>query len=143
MSEEKGLPEVASNFLSDCKKCGAERYHKVLAHPTPKSAKLQCEACGSKKTYKLAASGAKKRKKADGGADKGNHKGQDTEMWEKLKTELGSERPAAYKMTAVFEIQTAIEHPTFGLGFVTEVAPQKIQVLFREASKYLVHNRPR
>ena len=47
------LPAVASNFHTDCKKCGQERYHRVLAHPTPTTAKLECEVCHSKKTYKL------------------------------------------------------------------------------------------
>ncbi len=149
MEENETLPKVASNFLSDCKKCGEERYHVVLAHPTKTSAKLECEVCGSKKTYRVGAKGKKSTKsastksastkRAESKAEKALN--QHIEMWEKLKEELGAGKPARYNMASVFEIQTAIEHPKFGLGFVTEVAANKIGVLFRDTSKFLVHNR--
>lgn len=134
MSGENILPEVATNFLTDCKKCETERYHKVLAHPTPKSAKLVCEVCGSKKTFKIGLSKKKSLEKKEA-----EEKNSDT--WEKLKKELGNEKPASYNMKSIFEVQTAIIHPKFGLGFITSVTPQKIQVLFSDNTKFLVHNR--
>ena len=48
------LPAVARNIHLDCKKCGVERYHVVVAHTTATSAKVKCEVCGARRTYKLA-----------------------------------------------------------------------------------------
>ena len=53
MSDVLVLPAVAKNVLYQCKKCDAERYHRVLAHTSETSAKIECEICGSKKTFKL------------------------------------------------------------------------------------------
>ena len=47
------LPPVAKNISYYCKKCDSERYHKVIAHTSSIAAKLECEVCKSKKTYKI------------------------------------------------------------------------------------------
>ena len=132
------LPAVASNVFTACKKCQADRYHKVLAHKTETSAQVQCEVCKAKKTYKLPkppkVAKPKKPRKASSKTPAGP-------TWEALKTEIGTDSVQPYKMSANFKAKTAINHPKFGIGFVTTSLPQKIEVVFENGPVALVHNR--
>ena len=130
----KTLPAVATNFYYPCKKCEADRYHKVLAHSTSLSAKLECEVCHGKSTFRM---GRKSTKKA-----KSQKKKEAESMWIQLKSRVGTDRIIPYNMTGFFPIRSAIEHPKFGLGFVTAVQDKKIEVTFETGPKLLVHNRP-
>ncbi|HEX4922821.1 MAG TPA: hypothetical protein VFV50_02005 [Bdellovibrionales bacterium] len=132
------LPPVASNVFTACKKCGVDRYHKVLAHKTETSAQVQCEVCKAKKTYKLPkppkVAKAKKPRKASAKTPAGP-------TWQALKDEIGTDSIQPYKMSANFKAKSAINHPKFGVGFVTVSLPQKIEVVFEASTISLVHNR--
>ena len=136
MSEEPtSLPEVASNFYYDCKKCGEQRYHKVLTHPTSTSAKLECEVCGSKKTYKLGA-----KKKAKRGRRKSPAKTLES-TWNEWREKSNTEEPISYTMKKNFNELNEIDHPKFGVGVVSSVMGSKINVVFVDGERLLVHNR--
>ncbi len=133
------LPAVARNINLPCKKCGVERYHVVVAHTTAQSAKVKCEVCGAQKTFKLPKAQARKSTakprstkspKIDVGA-----------IWTELNEKIGAAKAQPYNMKAKFELATAINHPKFGIGFVTMATNEKIDVHFQEGSRSLVHNR--
>lgn len=145
MSETQ-LPPVAKNFFSFCKKCDADRYHIVVAHPTTTSAKLKCEICGASSTYKLpktGANGAKravtgaaaKRKEQAATAKKNAH----SDEYQKLLD--GAQASANYNMKMKFELHTKISHPKFGTGVIRAVQTDKIEVMFEDEIRNLVHNR--
>ncbi|MCB0342219.1 MAG: hypothetical protein H6626_01795 [Pseudobdellovibrionaceae bacterium] len=131
------LPAVATNMYYACKKCDADRYHKVIAHVDSERAKIECEVCGSVKTYRVkkTKAGVKKtttrRRKSKTPAD----------IWAELKETVDVASPMTYDMKQRFEANSAIEHPKFGLGVVTEVQALKIHVTFEDGDRYLVHNR--
>jgi hypothetical protein len=138
------LPQVAKNFFSFCKKCDADRYHIVVAHTTATSAKLKCEICGASSTYKLAKEGtakkaltgaAAKRKEQAATAKKTAH----NDEYQKL---LGAASGSSnYSMKLKFEMNAKIDHPKFGTGVVRAVQPDKIEVIFEDEVRQLVHNR--
>lgn len=146
MSETQ-LPPVAKSFHSHCKKCDADRYHTVLTHPTPTSAKMKCEVCGATSTYKLPkagqAAGAKrpltgaaaKRKEAAATAKRNAH----SEEFNQLMSSDGDAH--SYNMRAKFNVNTKIKHPKFGLGYVKSAQIDKIEVVFEDEVRQLVHNR--
>jgi hypothetical protein len=144
MSETNQLPAVAKTVFTECKKCGAERYHVVIAHKTATSAKVKCEICGATKTYKLETAGAKKRpltgaaakrKEQAATAKKNAHQ-------EEYQTLMNSDvDTVAYNMKSKFSANTKIKHPKFGTGFVRLVQPEKIEVVFEDEVRQLVHNR--
>lgn len=137
----KTLPKVASNIYYACKKCDAERYHRVLAHVDSKTAKLECEACGSKKTFKLegngmakkATTGKKKTTRSKG--PKGNS------VYIELKEKVGEASPEPYRMSQSYQVNTPIEHPKFGTGIVCATTPDKIEVAFPDMNRSFVQNR--
>lgn len=138
------LPAVARNIHLMCKKCGVERYHVVVAHSTATSAKVKCEVCGASSTFKLAKAKAPKAAKS-GTAKKRTSKKSEPDMgamWADLKTQIGTDRVIPYNMKTKFSLANAIEHPKFGIGFVTNATNERIDVVFQEGGRALVHNRP-
>ena len=129
------LPRVASNFYYPCKKCEKESFHVVLAHPTNVSAKLECEICGSKKTYKLPSAKSRSRSK------KTSVRSSAASAWAMYNDKIGTEEIVPYKMSSKFEIQTAIDHVKFGVGYIKSSNDKKIEVVFEDAIRLLVHNR--
>lgn len=142
------LPPVAKSFFTACKKCDAERYHRVLAHVTSTSAKVQCEVCGGKSTYKLpklskvgASSSPKSAAKKKLGES--NRRGGASHQEEYDKLMAGSEalQPVAYSMKSKFDLNQKLNHPKFGIGHVRSVQPDKIEVVFHDEIRSLIHNR--
>lgn len=143
----KELPAVARNINLPCKKCGVDRYHVVVAHTTATSAKVKCEVCGAQKSFKLTKSTERKSAGASG-AKKAARVGLSPKKqadyvaaWNELKTQIGMDNLLPYNMRAKFAMAQAIEHPKFGIGFVTNSFPDKIEVAFQEGGRTLVHNR--
>ena len=51
-------------------------------------------------------------------------------------------RPAvAYSPKRTFAVDDVVDHPTFGLGFVTAVRESKLEITFRGDVKTLIHAR--
>lgn len=141
MTQTNTLPEVATNFYSHCKKCDAERYHKVLAHPTDKSAKLQCEVCKAKSTYKLPSE--KKAKKTLSGAPRAARvpRVSHASEYETLLAKASSNDELKYSIKAKFEVDQKITHPKFGIGIIKTSMTDRVEVVFSDEVKTLMHNR--
>ncbi|RYZ75118.1 MAG: hypothetical protein EOP05_08670 [Proteobacteria bacterium] len=147
MSEAQSLtelPAVARNINLPCKKCGVDRFFVVVAHTTPTSAKVKCEVCGAQKTFKLAKPETEKKKKAGTGVKRvTKSRGPSAaEIWEDLKTQIGTDKAVPYSMKSQFKLANAINHPKFGIGFVTNASHDRVDVAFSEGTRALVHNRP-
>ena len=136
MTSTQALPAVASRTYSECKKCGVERFHIVVAHTTPTSAKLECEVCHAKKTMKLGAP-----KKAKTGAKKVRISASKANRWEEVKALINEGKKMNYNMKAQFVLHSTIDHPKFGIGVVTAIQAQSVEVVFEDGTRSLVHNR--
>ncbi len=137
-SQLKELPAVAKSIHLACKKCAVDRFFTVVAHKTATSAKVKCEVCGASQTFKLATE--KKAKKPS--TRKPKKPAVTPEMvWNDLKNEIGEDEVIPYNMKTRFEVETAIKHPKFGLGFIKLATSEKIDVAFQEGERSLVHNR--
>ncbi|MBL7545865.1 MAG: hypothetical protein JNL11_18755 [Bdellovibrionaceae bacterium] len=136
------LPPVAKSFHTFCKKCDVDRYHKVLAHKTATSAKVECEVCHSKSTFTLPkakkATTARTPRSPSANQRKSNHQSE----YQELLSSLSSMEEKPYSLKAKFEIANKINHPKFGVGVVRSVQPDKIEVVFSDEVKLLIHNRP-
>lgn len=133
------LPAVAKKVYFRCSKCEVERYQVVLAHTSLTTAKLECEVCKSKNSFKLeeptrARSAAPKKTSSRSKAS--TH----VARWGQLR-DSNAEKPTSYNMKKEFEVGAALDHPKFGLGFVVEVTDAAIQVIFEDEQRQLVHNR--
>ncbi len=137
------LPAVAKSFYTMCKKCGADRYHTVLTHTSSTSAKLQCEICKSKKTYTLPKEGTPKvaktvvNKTASGAVKPRNH-ASDYEL--RIQNQMLQD-PTQYSIKLSFKENQKIQHPKFGVGFIQKVMSDRVDVIFSDEVRTLIHNK--
>jgi len=133
------LPAVAKKVYFKCTKCETDRYQVVLNHTSLTSAKLECEVCKSKNTFKLE---EPKRTRSVVAKKPGTRTkaGAHGVKWGQLR-DNNAEKPTAYNMKKEFEVGSALDHPKFGLGFVVNVTDGAIHVIFEDEQRQLVHNR--
>ncbi len=145
------LPPVAKSFYTLCKKCEAERYHVVLAHTSEKSAKIKCEVCGSQKSYSLPKASKPRAAAKPGAAKPAGRRGKNSEEsrraahiaeYEALLQSNDAKPTQTYSMKARFEANHKLDHPKFGLGVIRAIQPEKIEVVFQDEVRSLIHNRP-
>ncbi|WP_413288233.1 hypothetical protein [Bdellovibrio sp. HCB337] len=139
------LPPVAKSFFTFCKKCNADRYHTVLAHTTSKTAKIKCEVCASQKSYSLpktgsSATGAAKVSRARAGSESARRSSHNAE-YEALLNAQESAKEVSYNIKGKFAMNQKINHPKFGVGIVRGVHQDKVEVVFSDEVRNLVHNR--
>ena len=138
------LPPVAKSFHTFCKKCDADRYHIVLTHTSSTSAKIECEVCHSKKTYTLPKAGSSmaKKKTTTGPAKvprakKNSH----ADEFNALMLNRGAEKGIPFSIKTKFQSDQKIEHSKFGVGFIKTVLPDRVDVMFSDEVKTLMHNK--
>lgn len=144
MKKEKKI-EAGSEIDSRCLKCKDVTNHTVIAMTDGKVAKVECNVCGGRHNYrpeKPESAGTAKRK-ATRAASIASAKLAKTEaLFEELVADRGPSEARAYSMTDIYKEGDLLDHPTFGMGVVTEtVMPDKIEVLFRQESRLLICGR--
>ena len=140
------LPAVAKSIFAFCKKCDADRYHVVLAHTSATSAKIKCEICGSQKAFSLPKAQTRTGKPLSGAAAKkreqtvNSRKSSHRNEYDML---MANEKAQTlpYNMKGKFEKNTKLEHPKFGIGFIKDVVNDKLEVVFEDELRSLIHNR--
>jgi hypothetical protein len=120
-----------------------DRYFVVVAHTTASSAKVKCEVCGASKTFKLPKAQARKKPPGSSKAKsaKAPKPADSLALYNELRDKIGLDKVQPYNMRSKFGLAVAIQHPKFGVGFVTAATPEKIEVAFQEGGRALVHNR--
>lgn len=140
------LPAVAKTIFVFCKKCDADRYHVVLAHTSSTSAKIKCEICGSQKTYSLPKAQSRTAKPLTGAAAKkreqtinsrrSSHKNEYAMLMADESAPVET-----YNMRGKFAKNVKLDHPKFGMGYIKEALDDKIEVVFEDEVRSLIHNR--
>ncbi len=64
-----------------------------------------------------------------------------SKQYESLKKQIGIAKVVPYGMKSNFDVAAAVQHPTFGLGFVTVSTADRIEVAFESGVRPLIHNR--
>lgn len=142
MAEENELPAVAKSVFIACKKCGEDRYHTVVAHTSSTSAKVKCEVCGAQKTHKFVTKAKKAKAPGAPKVSRARANKADEHKAEYEKMLAASEAaPVKYDMKTLFEANQKLNHPKFGVGVIRMSLPDKIEVVFSDEVRNLVHNR--
>lgn len=138
---ETTLPAVAKSFFTFCKKCNAERYHRVLAHKTSTSASIECEICKSKKTYSLPKPGVTRKAPSSSAGRTTARRNSHADEYNQLMMNRGSEQGLPFSIRTKYELDQKIDHPKFGAGFVKNVLTDRVDVMFQDELKTLMHNK--
>lgn len=141
MNQVLTLPPVAKSFYTFCKKCDIDRYHKVLAHTSDTTAKIECEVCHSKKSYSLPKAGSEARKAKSDLVKTAARKTSHTGAYEAYNQTHMAKEATPFNVKNKYNENQKISHPKFGIGFVQKVYSEKIEVIFPDELKSLLHNR--
>ncbi|MFH1223360.1 MAG: hypothetical protein V1647_03340 [Pseudomonadota bacterium] len=132
---------VGNHIVTHCGRCDHDMNHTVVAHGADGIvARVKCMVCGSEHNYKRTTPA---RTKISGAANtiKKVNIPMGPKHWEEAKASASNKVPLTYKMTDWFNKNSLIQHPTLGEGVVIQSYDNKIDVIFRDGIKPLVHNR--
>ena len=136
--------KVGNNCDCWCTKCKLVLEHVIIAMVEAKPKRVECTTCKSQHNYKLAPGrkAAKASPKRTTGTKKTPARRGRKVSWTALVAERDLSQARNYMVSATFEGDELIDHSLFGIGVVLEAVPgNKIQVLFEQGAKLLVHSR--
>ncbi len=134
---------AGSEVDSYCLKCKDMTNHMIIAMADGEIAKAQCNVCGGRHKYRAAkpikSTKAKSATASRAAAGITLKEKKATAAFETLLKGRDSSASKPYTMTAIFNKNEIINHPTFGLGVVTSIIPaNKIEVTFKDGVKILI-----
>lgn len=125
-----------------CSKCNLNLAHTILAMVGSKIARVKCNTCQADHVYRgiqtamQANSFTKPRKSSKlSAADKVT-----IGFQERIEGKDAS-KARTYSPKDTYAMDELINHPTFGLGIVADVRPDKVTIHFKADEKVLVHGR--
>ncbi|BDG07565.1 hypothetical protein [Anaeromyxobacter paludicola] len=127
-----------------CTKCGLTLAHTVIAMLGDQPVKVECNTCHGVHKYRSAPAGrpAGAGRSAAGKPARAPAAQKVVIGFDELLRERNMAAAQRYSPKVTYGVDQVIEHPTFGLGFVSEVKDGgKVSVTFRTEVKVLVHGK--
>jgi hypothetical protein len=131
-----------------CTKCDLNLAHTIIAMVGPKVERVQCNTCRAEHKYRgqqplvKVQSFAAPKKPSTPKAASGTTRARPVVVTfdEQLKNKDLS-RSKRYSTRETFVVDDVVDHPTFGLGIVTAVRGDKVDIAFKQEDKTLVHGK--
>jgi hypothetical protein len=133
------MPKVGGEVDALCTRCGMVLGHTVIAMVDGRPVKVECNTCHGVHRFRGESPGAVRPRSPEGKAERARPVvvGFDEEL--RTRNLAAARR---YSPAATYALDDVVEHPTFGLGWVSAVREAKIEVTFRSDVKVLVHRKP-
>lgn len=129
-------PSAGDHTLSRCSKCKDATNHTVVAMVGSRIARVECNVCGSIHNHRGTA--APKPRKEGTRSPAQPRKTKTEEKWDQLITDSDLAKAVPYNLQTPVKTGDLIDHPTFGLGKVTNtIRPNKMEVIFKQGLKLL------
>jgi hypothetical protein len=129
-----------------CSKCELNLAHTIVAMVGPKVVKVKCNTCGADHVYRgqqplvKAQSFAAPKKSA--GVRTPRAQAVVVSTWEERLKGKDVSRARRYSPKETFVLDEVVDHPTLGLGLVTAVRGDKVDIAFKQYDRTLVHGKP-
>ena len=133
--------DVGSYIVTRCSRCNNDMNHVVVAKGADGNvARVKCLVCSSEHNYKsakkISLSTPKVRKVTPTGTRSSSVK-----LFEEAKQSSVNKVPVNYNITEMYVKGTLLQHPNWGQGVVFKVYDNKVDVVFQDSIRTLVHNR--
>ncbi len=122
-----------------CTRCKLTLAHTILAMVGSKIARVRCNTCGGDHAFRSSPSGER-----SSGGTRAAPREREAKVVIGFEAQLASKdvgQAKDYSPKTAFALDEVVRHPSFGLGIVTAVRGDKVDVAFRAATKTLVHAR--
>jgi hypothetical protein len=133
-----GASKVGGDVDALCGRCKLELGHTILALVAGKIARVRCNTCGSDHAFH--GGGARGSSGAVGPRAPARTQKVTISFDEHLSTKDLS-KARVYSPKDHYSVDDIIKHPSFGLGLVSAVRHDKVDVVFKMAERTLVHAR--
>jgi hypothetical protein len=142
------VPEVGGEIEAQCPSCKGDTKHAIISLYENEIRRVQCLVCSQVHAFRKAASDFEEGEEAvpeEPPPVTPRRKINRKPTWEEAmaqapQSDLSNCRP--YSIRDTYEDLDIISHPSFGIGFVTELLPDnKVEVTFKDARRVMVHNR--
>jgi hypothetical protein len=125
-----------------CNRCELNLAHTIVAMVGSKVVKVKCNTCGSDHQYRgeqplVKAQSFATPKKSAGKSSAPAHR----TTWDDRLRAKDLSRARRYSPQLTFVMDEVVDHPTFGLGIVTHVRGDKVDISFKQKDLTLVHGR--
>lgn len=137
------MDEVGSDIEAYCPKCKADTAHTVINKYEDEIRRVQCSPCGDVHSYRKPRGEIEDDVPEPIAAKKRAQLKKPT--WQEARDKAGAkalDRARPYSIRDSYTEGDIVSHPKFGLGFVTEISENKVEVTFEDERRVLVHNRP-
>ncbi len=125
-----------------CTKCGLVLAHTVIAMMGDQPVKVECNTCRGVHKYRSAPGAKASARPAAGRPARAPAAAKVVVGFDELLRQRNLAAALRYSPRTTYGLDQVIEHPTFGLGFVSEVKDGgKVVVTFRADVKVLVHGK--
>ncbi|EAU62386.1 conserved hypothetical protein [Stigmatella aurantiaca DW4/3-1] len=153
---EAGLHTMATHKVGGevdavCTRCKLTLAHTILAMVGTKIARVRCNTCGGDHAYRSAPGTTDRPTASSRSSTSSSSRPSAASRAEKPeKVVISFEEQLAGKDIAnapkyspkdTYRLDQVIQHPTFGLGLVTAVRGDKVDIVFKSETKTLVHGR--
>ncbi len=128
-----------------CTRCEMTLAHTIIAMVEGRPVKVECNTCHGVHRFRGdVPGGGTARRSTQGGApaERRTRERPSTISFDEVLREKNLAMAQRYSPKATYQVDQVIEHPTFGLGWVSAVRDAtKIEVTFRTDVKVLVHGK--
>ncbi|RKH63385.1 hypothetical protein [Corallococcus aberystwythensis] len=138
--------KVGGEVDAQCTRCKMNLAHTILAMVGPKIVRVRCNTCGGDHAFRGTAGLTDRPTKT--AATRAPRAASGTTRAEKVVISFddqlaGKDIASApkYSPKDTYKVDQVIHHPTFGVGLVTAVRGDKVDLTFRSDTKTLVHGR--
>lgn len=137
--------KVGGEVDAFCTRCKLTLAHTILAMVGTKIARVRCNTCGGDHSYR-SAPGTTDRPSASSSrtAASAPRPEKPDKVVISFEQQLAGKDLAnapRYSPKDTYKVDQVIQHPTFGLGLVTAVRGDKVDITFKSETKTLVHGR--
>ncbi len=134
---------VSGNVDGWCTKCKLELAHTIIAMTENVPVKVKCNTCNSEHKFRSRKSAASRPKSAKSKNPARKIKTQEANYNDYISrlSDYDMTRVRIYSMEGSYKKDEIIEHSKFGVGIVLSlIQTNKIEMLFKDGPKILVHN---
>ena len=140
---EDDVDEVGSDIEAYCPKCKGDTSHTVITKYEEEIRRVQCSPCGDVHGYRKPRGEAEEDIPEPVAAKK--RAASKKPSWDEARAKVGDKKmshPRPYSIRDTYGEGDIVNHPKFGVGFVTEISENKAEITFQDERRVLIHNRP-
>lgn len=137
--------KVGGEVDAFCTRCRLTLAHTILAMVGTKIARVRCNTCNGDHAYRSAPGTTDKPSASSSSrAPRSSRASAEEKVVISFEEQLAGKDIAnapRYSPKDTYKVDQVVDHPTFGLGLVTAVRGDKVDIAFKSESKTLVHAR--